>query len=269
MKRTYCILNIHEKVGFDDNIVKKLKLNEGDSIIVFTKFDKNLENVITVKIPADITKRSAIKNFASKYIKEIMNQHGMLYVFEDQLVLDEEKFNKFLPSIEEMMAKLCFPIWFNTFGDPCNYVFEKYDPRVMIEIDDDKYSKIYKKIINICSHANTLLIAYDLDHVTLDEMIFDERFSIEMFFIIKFLADRRNAGKSLYNMYPSVKEEVGIFKVEDVENEKLTEADFKKEDELFRSLKVDIHPDNVIDLALDFIVKRLKQYADENGVEIK
>lgn len=278
-KRVFAIINLSNYKNIIKNIINNL--NTSNEIFIFCKEDNysNLQDTLSNSnihievLPENILYSSSkTKNHVFKYFKEKNNNFKYLHLFEDSIEIINDM-TKFFDDIEEMMLKLGLNSWFNTRCDPCNYVMTKYDPRIRVVIDNEKLALIYDKTIYWTSHANTLYSIYDLENISLDQMLFDERFSIPMFYIIKKFADRRNDVNDPFpfmNFYPTIDEEGHLFKVnnEDDKNNKdknISQDTFRKENELFKTLNIDYHPDVNVEAVLDFMNDRLLEYARKNG----
>lgn len=198
------------------------------------------------------------RNWLNQYFKT-QQYSGMLHVLEQSTKLLEAP-NVFLDQLEDMMSKLDYSVWFNTICDPCNYVYNKYCPRMSITLDD--YAKDFKfdKLL-FTSHSNTSWIAYDFSKVQDDLLKFNELFTIPMYYIIEFLARRRNSKLSkLYymNQYLTVPAEKGVFKHEQIGSVKDKVGDIKQEDAEFKQLNINYAPDNNIDNILETFYEMLK-----------
>ena len=113
------------------------------------------------------------------------------------------------------------------------------------------------------SHSNTAWMCYNFSKVSDDLLKFNESFNIPMFMIIEFLARRRNTKRSdqLYrmNMYATVLEEVGIFKIDQESPDKpISQEKMAEEDAIFKKLQVNYAPDNNIDEILESLWSKLK-----------
>ena len=246
-------------------IVAKLPLREGDKLLVFYDSsigDKAPEFEEAVQIPMskeDGHNRAAGLNFIYKYLKDnFNNSYG--YVIYDSMQFKKDP-SKFMDAIEEMMQKLHLDVWFNTYTDPMNFVFSKFDGRVSVAINDAELKQKYDKTIIWTSHANPNLSIIDLDGYKPPEdgKTFDDRFEIPMFWIIKFLCERRRDKKGFMNYYPTIAEEVGVYKVADTgDGIHPTQDLMKKEDEMFTALKLDHTPSQNVEELMDFIIDRLK-----------
>ena len=131
-----------------------------------------------------------------------------------------------------------------------------------MQISLDEYAKNFKfdKLI-FTSYANTSWIAYDFSKVQDDLLKFNEQFTIPMYYIIEFLARRRNSKLSkLYymNQYLTVPAEKGVFKHEPIESVKDKVGDIKQEDAAFKQLNINYAPDNNIDNILETFYELLK-----------
>jgi hypothetical protein len=263
--RNFAIINIHKGVDISNNIIRYL--NSDDNKIVFHIFDETYDilsdkNTSFVRIPSEYAEsESKIKNYVSKYFFE-NNFTGFLHVIEDHVAIYNNP-KMFLDEIEIMMSKLNMKSWFNTITDVCNYTFNIYNPRISVSIDDPELIDNYNKTIYWASHANTSWVCYDYSKSTFDDVKFDETFEIPMYYIIKFLAERRNNKKphEMYymNFYPTVIEERGVFKLINVEEyKKFSQQQNKKEGELFASMKINYLGDVNIDMIYDDIIYNLK-----------
>lgn len=97
---------------------------------------------------------------------------------------------------------LDYSIYFSTATDPCNYVFSKFCPRLVVHIDEPSIQNSLKlpDVLSFTSHSNTAWTIYDYS-ATSEMQKYDERFSIAMFMIIEYLARRKHSNnKSLYFM---------------------------------------------------------------------
>jgi len=262
--RTFAIINNHDNVDISQNIISKL--SSDDNLVVFQAKETNFDthsNTEVVKIPEDILDSgSKIKNFVSNYF--FANDYkGFLHIIEDNVeILKDPK--DFLREIEIMMDKLNLKTWFNTTTDVMNYTFKVYNPRFSVDIDEPSLNNVYPKKIYWTSHANTSWICYDCSKATFDDVKFDESFTIPMYYIIKFLAERRNTKKpgELYymNFYPTIDEEVGVFKNINVEEKyEATENTFKKEGIIFESMKINHQADMIIETVMDDMFEMLSK----------
>lgn len=208
--------------------------------------------------PAECDTFPKRRNWLNAYFKS-QQYSGMLHVLEQSTKLLEAP-NAFLDQLEDMMDKFDYSVWLNTICDPCNYVYKKYCPRMQISLDE--YAKGFKfdKLL-FTSHSNTAWIAYDFSKVQDDLLKFNERFTIAMYFIIEFLARRRNSKLSKFywmNQYLTVPAEKGVFKQEAIETVKDKIGDMKEEDAIFKQLNINYAPDNNIDSILETTYEMLK-----------
>ena len=91
--------------------------------------------------------------------------------------------------------------WCGTVTDGCNYIYSKYNPRLSISIDKPEYQKLNIDKVIFCSHSNVQWLVYDLERADDNELFFNESFTVDMFWIIEYLARRRNTHpNSLYFM---------------------------------------------------------------------
>lgn len=183
------------------------------------------------------------------------NQDGFVHVLEDTVEIYNSP-DKFLDEIERMMVMFQLKSWFNTSCDICNYVYSKYNPRLYISIDEEEAQKKYDKTIAWCSNANTIWVCYNTNLATFDDIKFEERFRYPMYYIIEFLARRRNTKKpgqlDYMNYYPSIPEELDVFRQLELKQPvDFSEDEIRKEGEIFTEMKVDNHPDSNLDILME------------------
>lgn len=227
-----------------------------------TKLD-GIDSSRWLEFPDDASTSPKQKNFIIDWCK-MRYFDGFLHMVEHNI-----KFNamtkSYMDKLESTMSTLDYDIHFSTTTDRCNFVFNKFCPRLTLDIDDDiiKQKLSLPDKISFTSHSNVSYITYNFGAINNCPPKFDERFTIGMFYIIEFLARRRATRKDgqLYymNQYLSISDEVGGYDIvsqqhSDVDNEEA----MKKENELFRSLVIDYAPDNNIDIVLDAFYNKLK-----------
>lgn len=261
--RIFAILNDHEEVDVGENILKHLP--DGSEALVFTKNEKKTpeisgKTIKMVKIPEEFSdKRSKMRNFIIKTVRE-SGFSGFLHVSEDSVRLKSDPVS-FFDDVERMMTTFGLKSWYNTALDGCNYVFSKYNPRFSISVDVEN-TPISGKTIHWCSNANTEWTVFDLNGAEDKDLMLDERFGIAMYYIIEFLARRRNQksqGELHYmNMYPGLDSELQVLDRAEVCQKKDENEDFRKEDVIFKEMKVDNHPDMDIDVVIQEMSKKLE-----------
>ena len=216
-----------------------------------------------IQLPADCNTMPKARNWINKFFKS-QQFNGFLYVLESNVKLESNAI-QFFDKIENMMRVLDYPVWFNTIADPCNYVYKKYSPRVSIDVDQLEYAKLGFSKLLYTSHANTAMIAYDFSRVTDDQLVFNEQFEIAMYYIIEYLARRKNskADGSLFfmNQYLTIPEEKDVFtvvKTECKKKDEITPQQMQEEDKTFKSMNINYAPDNSIDKILEMTYEKLK-----------
>ena len=227
--RTFAILSVNDQAKYGDLIIKKLP--EGSKILVFLRESLNTEEtrrkILDFGQNRDVQPRfypdelqnhwSRLRNFVSNMLLDEKTT-GFVHVIEDKIEIFGEPC-RFLDEIERMMTVLKLKSWFNTSCDGCNYVYSKYNPRLYIAVDEEEAKKRYDKIVAWCSNANTGWICYNMDAVSFEDIRFEEKFRFPMYYIIEFLARRRNTKKpgqlDYMNYYPSIEEELGVFRYDD------------------------------------------------------
>lgn len=195
-----------------------------------------------------------LRNFI---MKDILDEKtgGFVHVLEDSVLILKSP-QDFLEKIEHMMLVFDLKSWFDTSCDICNFVYQKYNPRLYITIDDEEARRRYDQTIAWCSNANTIWTCYNMDSCQFEDVRLDERFRCAMYYIIEFLARRRNTKKpgqlDYMNYYPSVPEELGVFKnVETKEEKPLTSKEVEDEGKIFQESKIDVHPDMSVDQLME------------------
>lgn len=272
---TFVVIDSNRNARIGENIIKKLPADAKKILFVSDEYQYKDENNpgipmdperlgvdgtsnLTVEFYPDsfTTHDTKLRNFISKWLLE-NKIGGMVHIIEENVRIKKD-INPFVPEIEKMMKMFKLKSWFNTSCDMCNFVYTKYNPRMFIAIDEPEAKAKYDKTIAWCSNANTVWICYDLDTATFDDIRFEERFRFPMYYIIEFLARRRNTktpGSLDYmNYYPSIPEELGVFETVELESSvQFSNEEIQAEDKIFREeLKVDNHPDVSIDsLMLD------------------
>ena len=269
MKRIIAILHANESM--DDNVHALTKMlldnNCADSVFVCTKEPTEEFNVTNgtqicqnLHWPSECDNMPKIRNWINAFFKQ-QNFKGMLHVIEDTTKLLKIP-TGFIVDLEHMMKTLDYDVWFSTVCDGCNFVYSKYNPRLSIELDKPELQKLeLGKRLLFTSHSNTQWIAYDFETVSDDLLKFNESFSIAMFYIIEFLARRRNTRRAdqLYfmNQYITVESEYKTFECIAADKKTDDQNALKEEDAKFRAMNIDIHPDNSIDNVLEMTYKKL------------
>ena len=254
------------------DIVYSLALSKCfEKIVVFTKFNIDIDidigcscnssEIIEMQdIPSDKDTRPKVKNYVTQQMKQKFGGY-MLHVIEDRVKINKNP-NEFIIDIENIMDKLDLNSYFGTITDTCNYVYSKYNPRLNISIDNEKYKKLEIDNILFCSHSNVQWVIFDLSSATDAELYFDEEFTIDMFWIIEYLAQRRNVFKdSLYfmNQYITCQSEYGVYsRIEGTAADNSNDQQrMAIEDKLFKSKNIDFSPTNNIDMILEKLYSKL------------
>ena len=189
------------------------------------------------------------------------NPEGFLHVIDSNVEITGD-IQRFLDSVEEMMGAFSLKSWFNTVCDGCNYVLTKYNPRVSVKIDVPDAKKLKGKTIHWCSNANLFWVCFDRSASKVEDVLLDEKFDIPMFFIIEFLAQRRNRkspGDLEYmNMYPGIDEEIGAFRnLEQKDAKGFSQKKFAEEDMVFRQLEIDNHADMDVNMIIEDVKRKI------------
>lgn len=278
-------LNNENNVENAYGIAKRLT-QLGKDVIVFSqleneKDEKDREGIKTEKVPKDKASNDFIaKNFIISKFEESYGS-GFLHIIEDAVKIEKDP-NDFILAIERVMDVFDYDSWFSTVTDRCNYVFNKFNPRLEFILDDPEDPVSNKlgipKNLMFTSHANTFWTIYHRRNSSHSIQRYSECFSISMFAIIEYLA-RRKASRSgnqpyFMNQYLSIREEIGTFSFIDMHQQsKANEKEImQKEDALFKSMNVNFAPDNNIDIVLETVYQKIQekiQAINTNGQEQK
>ena len=264
------------------NVFKPL----AESVEVFTNVETlSLDDVVVTLFPEMIDTEVKSKNF----IIDIYKAKGFsskLHVVSYGIELLKDP-TQFINDIENLMDKLDINSWLSTVTDRCNYLYNKYVPRLRIPIDAEMEGwkeKLKIDEVCFCSHSNVQWMIFDIGKGDKDELHFNDEFVIPMYWIIEYLARRRNTHpKSMYfmNEYVTCTSEYGVFRnrstiknssdetlkiaqISGSEYAKKMNEQFRKDDEKFREMKVDHHPDNNLDVVLESTYLKLKNKFEQN-----
>lgn len=235
----------------------------GHAVKVYFKSDVEqfgLTNCDSETFPDEIDIPAKAKNYVIQ--REKAAGYEWLHIIEDTVVILKDP-NQFICDLESMMTLLDINSWLSTITDSCNRVYFKYNPRLKIKLDRPEYEKFGLKELLFCSHSNTQWMTFNLVKGDENELHFNEDFKVAMFWIIEYLARRRNSHpESMYfmNQYATVQSELDIF-----ENTLLNDSDkveipelMKEEDQKFKSLQINYSPDNNVDNVLERIYLKLE-----------
>ena len=265
-KRVFAIVN-HNELATADALALAVQMKQitGDKVVVCSKKTgcDLPDGVEFLQIPTNLASRPIEKNFVLKHFKEA-DEDVWLHVIEDSIELKNDP-RQFINDIERMMDIYGLNNWFGTITDGCNYIYSKYNPRLNIVIDSEVHKKLEIANAVFCSHSNVQWTVYNIQQADADELYFDERFTVDMYWIIEFLARRRNAHPgSLYfmNQYYTCASEKGVYAFKKDQPKKQDDSiDLQKrmqqEDALFKSLGVNYAPDNNVDKVLETLYVRL------------
>ena len=245
--------------GFEDNII----LFGAKDVPAFVEPQAEGLKYAYVQVPYEKDEIPKIKNFILSYFEQQEKYDGFLHMLEDNIVLDKNPLD-YIENLAHTMSVLDYGIYFSTITDPCNYVFNKFSPRLTISIDDESIqNKLHlPKSLSFTSHSNTAWVSYDFSKVE-NIQKYDEKFTIAMFYIIEYLARRKATKKAnqLYfmNQYLSISNEIGVFHTIDIDKNQLDPKKMQEEDALFKSMNIDYAPDNNIDVILDSLYDKIKE----------
>ncbi len=276
MNRTIAILDLGNSDAHDimyHNTTMIMANVLASEVYVFTKGQEAGFNMaherckcMNVQLPAECDTQPKARNWINKFFKS-QKFSGFLHVLESNVRLESGAI-EFFGKLEHMMEVLDYPVWFSTISDPCNYVYKKYVPRVYVNVDQPEHEKLGLSKLLFTSHSNTAIVSYDFSHTTDDQLSFNDQFEVVMYYIIEYLARRRNnkAAGSLFfmNQYLTIPEEKGSFTVVRIDSSKqdaITPDMMRKENALFKSMNVNYAPDNNIDRILEMTYEKLKEKA--------
>ena len=112
-------------------------------------------------LPASCDNAAKGKNFILDEVAKDSNI-SFVHVIDGCVELMKDP-NGFITEAEHVMDALDYNIYFSTSVDKCNYVFNKFSPRLTISIDDEN---IRNKLglpdkLSFTSHSNTIWTIYD------------------------------------------------------------------------------------------------------------
>lgn len=261
------IINTDPEVDIQKYILSKLEGQADVRVFIGDGGEYKLlpSSVNTVKIPSECDNPAKVKNFVSTWHKQ-NGIHGYLHMIEDHVEVLKDP-SEYITKIEALMTVCDVPTYFSCVTDPCNYVYGRYNPRLSVDIDTEEFKKFGLTKVLFTSHSNTAWTVFNLDSPDFAKAKYDETFSIAMYYIIKFLAERRNNAPKdslcMMNMYITIPEEYGVFR-NNTEAHPLPPTkpeDLQREDALFKEMKVDSHPDNNIDEVLTRLYLKLNSKA--------
>lgn len=212
----------------------------------------------------------ALDNYPKRHnaILQAFKEKGddiFLHMLEGHVIILEDP-SKMADDVERMMRLYDQHSWLGTVTDGCNLVYSKYCPRMNVVIDKPEYHALGLDTAVFCSHSNTQWMTVDLMAADDNEMTLDERFTVDMFYIIELLARRRNTHPcTLYfmNQYCTVASEKGVYKADkslrDPEDKADKQQAMQREDAMFTQMNISFAPDNNIDMVLERLAEQLKK----------
>ena len=216
------------------------------------------------QIPSECDTEPKLRNEINR---RFANSCDFLHVISDSVEILKDP-SEFISDVENMMEKLDYHVWFSTVTDSCNYVYSKYNPRIRIRLDRPETEKLgMKGELYFTSHSNTQWIIYDNRALSGSDLYrFDERFSVPMFFIIEFLARRRNTKKtgSLFymNQYMTVESELGVFRnLTDAIQQQPDKNEMVANDAEFKKMNLNYAADNNVDEILETLWEKISEKA--------
>ena len=259
-----------------ENVTKLIETFKGkvDTIDIFSNVEFS-SDVSVIRFPEEISTEVKSKNFVIDYYKK-SGYTGKLHMICHYVDILKDP-EQFMNDIENMMDVLDINSWLGTVTDTCNYLYKRYVPRLRVPIDpkmEGWKEKLKIDEVLFCSHSNVQWMIFDIGKGDENELHFNDDFTVPMFWIIEYLARRRNTHPdSMYfmNEYITCPSEKGVYKNLDNrfnssdESPNAKQEQIKKEneamradDEKFRAMKVDHHPDNNLDIVLERTYLKLK-----------
>lgn len=234
-------------------------LPPNNDIVVFRKSDlQQIDGITaeTIVMPETIDTSVKSKNYVIQYFKN-NGYTGKLHILEDCIEICKDP-TEFINDIENLMDVLDLNTYFGTITDGCNRVYTKYNPRVRMINDKPEWQKFGFTEIVFCSHANTQWLIFDLERCDDEELHFNDTFTIPMYWIIEYLARRRNThpnSLNLMNQYITCASELDVYRNVTSNDDNI--ENIKDEDALFKSLNINYTPDNNIDMILERVAQKL------------
>lgn len=229
-----------------------------DCVTLFNGTGESVQDVNAeiVTIPPEYNAMSKAKNFIMNSMA-VKGGFRFLHLIEDDVEILKDP-APYIAELENTMDSLGYSIHFSTVTDRCNYVFNKFCPRLTIDIDDIgvKESMRLPASVSFTSHSNTAWTTYDCSRFENGvPPLFNDKFSIAMFVIIEYLARRRatkEPGQLYYmNQYLSLPSEIGTFRLYGGKADEIDQKKMQEEDQAFKALAIDFSPDNSIDKILE------------------
>ena len=90
----------------------------------------------TIAFPAERDSSAKQKNFIMTLV-EGCGFKGVLHIVSSVIKLLKDP-NPYIDSVENAMAVFDYNVYFSTITDRCNYLFNKFSPRLSIVTDDDE-----------------------------------------------------------------------------------------------------------------------------------
>ena len=249
-------------------VAKTYETLKDEDCVLYVKDGIDVSSIDAFKVfmPAVVDTPAKAKNYVIQNEKDTGNDEEWLHVVEDTIDVIKDP-HSFMDDIEQLMKVMDINSWLSTVTDGCNRVFAKYCPRLKITVDDEKCQKFNLKEVIYCSHSNTQWMVFNLKNGDADELHFNEDFKIAMFWIIEYLARRRNTHPgSMYfmNQYLTIPSELGTFiNVEKNESDKEIESkeQMAAEDAKFKAMNINYAADNNIDAVLEKTYLKLHEKA--------
>ena len=142
--RVFAFVQLDEKnrTCLEKAVQKLLSLGVEGEVHVFAKPDESI-NVADSRVQVhQVPNESAesepkIRNYVNKFFKD-SRFSGFLHVVSDGVEL-LDGLSKYADEIEHVMDVLDYSVHLATVTDPCNYIYNRYSPRVTVHIDSQEH----------------------------------------------------------------------------------------------------------------------------------
>jgi hypothetical protein len=207
-----------------------------------------------IDVPEEIDSPAKLKNLIIDWTEDHVKK-GFLHIVESSVEILKDP-AEYVTTLEKTMEVLDYRSRFSTVTDPCNYVFNRFNPRVQIDFEDDENIKELglPQKISFTSHANTAWTTFIVDTEVEKIQRFNENFTVMMYVIIEYFAKRKaqKTDKQLYymNQYLSIDEELGVIR-RTANDASIDQKTMSNESKVFNDLGLDTTPDNNIDAILE------------------
>lgn len=168
-----------------------MKLCDGEVVVFASGVEQiDVEGAKIVAFPAEADTTPKKMNFILDWCKGL-GFDGFLHIVDSSIRFNG-KTKAYMDKLESTMKVLDYGIHFSTATDRCNFIFNKFCPRMTLDIDDEE-AKAKLRLPDKIFFTSNSNISYMVFDFSAPECLlrFDERFTIGMYYIIDFLSRRR------------------------------------------------------------------------------